>query len=140
MHASTQVIERTGVSNNNSTCSHAFVCIVLHEVDRLLVQKLVESGKVKYLGLSEATADEIKLAHAIHPISAVQIEWSLWTRNVEVIQQSLWLKESRCFQFTGGVIMSSDRCSCYCMYSSKPTTHLNVACLSVADIFLRTCE
>lgn len=48
------------------------------------VQKLVEQGKVKYLGLSEATADEIRRAHAIHPISAVQLEWSLWTRNAEV--------------------------------------------------------
>jgi len=48
------------------------------------VQKLVEEGKVKYLGLSEATSDEIRRAHAIHPISAVQLEWSLWTRNAEV--------------------------------------------------------
>jgi len=39
---------------------------------------------VKYLGLSEATSDEIRRAHAIHPISAVQLEWSLWTRNAEV--------------------------------------------------------
>ena len=39
---------------------------------------------MKYLGLSEATADEIRQAHAIHPISAVQLEWSLWTRNAEV--------------------------------------------------------
>ncbi len=52
--------------------------------NRLLVQKLVEQGKVRYLGLSEATADEIRRAHAIHPISAVQLEWSLWTRNAEV--------------------------------------------------------
>lgn len=49
-----------------------------------VVQKLVEQGKVRYLGLSEATADEIRRAHAIHPISAVQLEWSLWTRNAEV--------------------------------------------------------
>ena len=48
------------------------------------MQKLVEEGKVRYLGLSEATADEIRRAHAIHPISAVQLEWSLWTRNAEV--------------------------------------------------------
>ena len=48
------------------------------------MQKLVEEGKVKYLGLSEATSDEIRRAHAIHPISAVQLEWSLWTRNAEV--------------------------------------------------------
>jgi aryl-alcohol dehydrogenase-like predicted oxidoreductase len=48
------------------------------------MQKLVEEGKVRYLGLSEATSDEIRRAHAIHPISAVQLEWSLWTRNAEV--------------------------------------------------------
>ena len=53
-----------------------------------LMQKLVEEGKVKYLGLSEAMAKEIRLAHAIHPISAVQLEWSLWTRNAEVLSQS----------------------------------------------------
>ena len=39
---------------------------------------------MKYLGLSEATAEEIRRAHAIHPISAVQLEWSLWTRGAEV--------------------------------------------------------
>ena len=50
----------------------------------VLLQKLVEEGKVKYLGLSEATAEEIRKAHAIHPISAVQLEWSLWTRGAEV--------------------------------------------------------
>ena len=49
-----------------------------------VMQKLVEEGKVRYLGLSEATADEIRKAHAIHPISAVQLEWSLWTRGAEV--------------------------------------------------------
>ena len=49
-----------------------------------LLQALVKEGKVKYLGLSEATAEEIRRAHAIHPISAVQLEWSLWTRGAEV--------------------------------------------------------
>eukprot|EP00246_Nothoceros_aenigmaticus_P012967 TRINITY_DN4232_c0_g1_i2.p1 TRINITY_DN4232_c0_g1~~TRINITY_DN4232_c0_g1_i2.p1 ORF type:complete len:203 (-),score=35.58 TRINITY_DN4232_c0_g1_i2:413-1021(-) len=47
------------------------------------MKKLVEEGKVKYLGLSEASADTIRRAHAVHPISAVQIEWSLWSRDVE---------------------------------------------------------
>lgn len=42
----------------------------------LLVRKLMEQGKVRYLGLSEATADELRRAHAMHPISAVQLEWS----------------------------------------------------------------
>lgn len=47
------------------------------------MKKLVEEGKVKYLGLSEASASTIRRAHKIHPISAVQLEWSLWTRDVE---------------------------------------------------------
>jgi len=136
-----KLLRRTGVGNNATTFCHAFVCIiceVAHKVDRLLVQKLVEQGKVRYLGLSEATADEIRLAHAIHPISAVQLEWSLWTRNVEVIQQSLCLKQSRCFQFTGGVTMSSDCCSSYSMCLFKPTPTLNTAGLGVANAFWRT--
>ena len=44
---------------------------------------LVKAGKVKYLGLSEASASSIKKAHAIHPISALQSEYSLLTRDVE---------------------------------------------------------
>ena len=47
------------------------------------MKKLVEEGKVKYLGLSEANVDTIRRAHAVHPISALQIEWSLWTRDIE---------------------------------------------------------
>ncbi len=47
------------------------------------MKKLVEAGKVKYLGLSEASASDIRRAHAIHPITAVQLEWSLWVRDVE---------------------------------------------------------
>jgi aryl-alcohol dehydrogenase-like predicted oxidoreductase len=47
------------------------------------MKKLVEEGKVKYIGISEASVDTLKRAHAVHPITAVQIEWSLWTREVE---------------------------------------------------------
>ncbi|KAH6558271.1 hypothetical protein KP509_1Z071200 [Ceratopteris richardii] len=47
------------------------------------MKKLVEEGKIKYVGLSEANPDTIRRAHAVHPLSAVQIEWSLWTRDVE---------------------------------------------------------
>ncbi|EEF49670.1 aldo/keto reductase, putative [Ricinus communis] len=47
------------------------------------LKKLVEEGKIKYIGLSEASLDTIKRAHAIHPITAVQMEWSLWTRDIE---------------------------------------------------------
>jgi aryl-alcohol dehydrogenase-like predicted oxidoreductase len=45
--------------------------------------ELVRAGKVRYLGLSEASADTIRRAHAVHPITAVQSEYSLWTRDVE---------------------------------------------------------
>lgn len=45
--------------------------------------KLVEQGKVRFLGLSEASADTIRRAHAVHPITAVQSEYSLWTRDPE---------------------------------------------------------
>ena len=47
------------------------------------MQALVEEGKVKYIGLSEAGAADIRKAHAIHPISAYQVEWSMWTRVAE---------------------------------------------------------
>jgi aryl-alcohol dehydrogenase-like predicted oxidoreductase len=47
------------------------------------MKKLVEEGKVKHLGLSEASASDIRRAHAVHPITAVQLEWSLWSRDVE---------------------------------------------------------
>ncbi|MFD8806014.1 aldo/keto reductase [Streptomyces sp. NPDC059597] len=45
--------------------------------------ELVREGKVKHLGLSEVTADELRTAHAIHPIAAVQSEWSLFSRDIE---------------------------------------------------------
>ncbi|KAI9119670.1 hypothetical protein K1719_009546 [Acacia pycnantha] len=47
------------------------------------LKKLVEEGKIKYIGLSEASASTIRRAHAVHPLSAVQLEWSLWTRDAE---------------------------------------------------------
>ncbi|MFF4648299.1 aldo/keto reductase [Streptomyces sp. NPDC001389] len=45
--------------------------------------ELVQAGKVRYLGLSEAGAETIRRAHAVHPITALQSEWSLWTRDLE---------------------------------------------------------
>ncbi|KAL0392486.1 UNVERIFIED_CONTAM: putative aldo-keto reductase 4 [Sesamum radiatum] len=47
------------------------------------LKKLVEEGKIKYIGLSEASVSTIRRAHAIHPITAVQNEWSLWSRDLE---------------------------------------------------------
>lgn len=45
--------------------------------------ELVKQGKIRYIGLSEASADIIQRAHKVHPISAVQTEYSLWSRDVE---------------------------------------------------------
>ncbi|GAA4350286.1 aldo/keto reductase [Angustibacter luteus] len=45
--------------------------------------ELVQAGKVRRLGLSEASAETIRRAHAVHPITALQTEYSLWTRHVE---------------------------------------------------------
>ncbi|RXS85742.1 aldo/keto reductase [Streptomyces sp. TM32] len=45
--------------------------------------ELVAVGKVRHLGLSEASAATVRRAHAVHPIAALQSEWSLWTRDLE---------------------------------------------------------
>jgi len=47
------------------------------------LKRLVEEGKIKYIGLSEASPDTIRRAHAVHPVTAIQMEWSLWTRDIE---------------------------------------------------------
>lgn len=62
-----------------------------HRVDRTVpieetvgaMAELVQAGKVKHLGLSEASADTVRRAHAVHPISALQTEYSLWEREPE---------------------------------------------------------
>ena len=45
--------------------------------------ELVAAGKVKHLGLSEVTGAELRAAHAVHPIAALQSEWSLFSRDIE---------------------------------------------------------
>ncbi|MEU9132945.1 aldo/keto reductase [Kitasatospora sp. NPDC048540] len=45
--------------------------------------ELVQAGKVRHLGLSEVTGDELRAAHAVHPIAALQSEWSVFSRDVE---------------------------------------------------------
>ncbi|KAK9930923.1 hypothetical protein M0R45_018225 [Rubus argutus] len=47
------------------------------------LKKLVNEGKIRYIGLSEAGIETIMRAHAVHPITAVQMEYSLWTREIE---------------------------------------------------------
>ncbi|WP_431259437.1 aldo/keto reductase [Roseateles chitinivorans] len=63
----------------------------LHRVDKSVpieetvgaMAALVRAGKVRHIGLSEASAETIRRAHQVHPIAAVQSEYSLWTRDVE---------------------------------------------------------
>lgn len=45
--------------------------------------ELVAEGKIRHLGLSEAAPDTLRRAHAVHPIAALQTEWSLWARDIE---------------------------------------------------------
>ena len=47
------------------------------------VKDLIQAGKVKYFGLSEANADQIRAAHAVQPVTALQSEYSIWWRNIE---------------------------------------------------------
>ena len=47
------------------------------------VKELIQAGKVKHFGLSEAAAGTIRRAHAVQPVTAVQSEYSLWTRDPE---------------------------------------------------------
>jgi aryl-alcohol dehydrogenase-like predicted oxidoreductase len=62
-----------------------------HRVDRTVpieetvgaMAELVSQGKVRYLGLSEAKPETIRRAHSVHPITALQTEWSLWARQAE---------------------------------------------------------
>ena len=62
-----------------------------HRVDRTVaieetwgaMKSLVEAGKVRHLGISEATSAAIERAHAVHPVTALQSEYSLWTRDPE---------------------------------------------------------
>ena len=64
----------------------------LHRYDKVtpieesvgMLSRFVEQGKVKEIGLSEVSATTIRKAHAVHPIAAVQSEYSLWSRNVEI--------------------------------------------------------
>ncbi|MFS8005968.1 putative perakine reductase [Helianthus anomalus] len=65
------------------------------------LKKLVEEGKVKYVGLSEVCASTIRRAHAVHPITAVQNEWSLWSRDLEdeIIPTCSWSSDNNRFSF-----------------------------------------
>ncbi|XVF84497.1 hypothetical protein PTKIN_Ptkin17bG0041500 [Pterospermum kingtungense] len=76
-------LKRLGVDCIDLYYQHRIDTRVPIEVTIGELKKLVEEGKIKYIGLSEASASTIRRAHAVHPITAVQLEWSLWSRDVE---------------------------------------------------------
>jgi len=57
------------------------------------VKELIEQGKVKHFGLSEAGAETIRRAHVVQPVTAVQSEYSLWTRDPEQNGGLAWCEE-----------------------------------------------
>ncbi|XP_030467035.1 probable aldo-keto reductase 1 [Syzygium oleosum] len=76
-------LERLGVEYIDLYYVHRIDTSVPIEETMGELKKLVEEGKIKYIGLSEASPDTIRRAHAVHPITALQMEWSLWTREIE---------------------------------------------------------
>lgn len=76
-------LQRLGVETIDLLYQHRVDPAVPIEDVAGAVGELVKAGKVRFFGLSEAGADTIRKAHAVHPVSAVQSEYSLWTRDVE---------------------------------------------------------
>jgi aryl-alcohol dehydrogenase-like predicted oxidoreductase len=76
-------LERLGVDHIDLYYQHRIDRTVPIEETWGAVKELVEAGKVRYAGISEAAPATIRRAHAVHPITAVQTEWSLWSRDPE---------------------------------------------------------
>ena len=76
-------LERLGVDFIDLYYQHRVDNAVPIEETVGAMAELVEQGKVKYLGLSEASPETVRRAHEVHPISALQTEYSLWSRDPE---------------------------------------------------------
>ena len=76
-------LKRLGVDHIDLYYQHRVDPNVAIEETVGAMAELVEEGKVRHLGLSEAAPDRLRRAHAVHPITALQTEYSLWTRDVE---------------------------------------------------------
>ncbi|KAF5378942.1 hypothetical protein D9757_008712 [Collybiopsis confluens] len=87
-------LERFGVSHIDLYYQHRPDPKVPIETTVGAMAELVKEGKVKYLGLSECTADDLRRAHAVHPISALQVEYSPLVLDIESEQTKL-LKTAR---------------------------------------------
>ncbi len=76
-------LQRLGVEHIDLYYQHRVDVSVPIEETWGALAELVGAGKVRHLGISEAAPETIRRAHATHPITALQTEWSLWTREVE---------------------------------------------------------
>jgi len=76
-------LRRLGVDHIDLYYQHRVDAKVPIEETVGAMSELVEQGKVRFLGLSEAAPDTLRRANAVHPISVLQTEYSLWTRDVE---------------------------------------------------------
>jgi aryl-alcohol dehydrogenase-like predicted oxidoreductase len=76
-------LQRLGVDHIDLYYQHRVDKSVEIEETVGAMKELVEAGKVRHLGLSEASPETIRRAHAVHPVTALQTEYSLWTRDPE---------------------------------------------------------
>jgi aryl-alcohol dehydrogenase-like predicted oxidoreductase len=77
-------LKRLGVETIDLWYAHYLDRVTPVEETVGVMADAVRAGKVRYIGLSNVNPDEIRRAHAVHPISAVQYEYSLWRREVEI--------------------------------------------------------
>ncbi|KDO18744.1 hypothetical protein SPRG_15865 [Saprolegnia parasitica CBS 223.65] len=78
-----QSLERLGVDSVDLYYMHRMDPSTPIEETMQCLKELVHEGKIKYVGLSECTSSELRRAHAVHPVSAIQMEWSLNSRDIE---------------------------------------------------------
>ncbi|EJD43348.1 Aldo/keto reductase [Auricularia subglabra TFB-10046 SS5] len=81
--AAEKVLERLGLPYVDILYQHRVDTKVPIEITVAEMAKLVKEGKVKYLGLSECSADSLRRAHAVHSIAAIQVEYSPWALEIE---------------------------------------------------------
>ena len=82
-HACDESLERLGVDHIDLYYQHRVDQTIPIEETWGAMSELVAAGKVRYLGISEPSVDSLRRAHATHPITALQNEWSLWSREIE---------------------------------------------------------
>jgi len=78
-----QSLARLGTDYIDLYYCHRMPMDVSVEDMMMTMKKLVDEGKIRYVGLSECTPEELRRAHTIHPVSAIQMEWSLQSRDIE---------------------------------------------------------